>query len=90
MDRIRVNESDLLEAIREASSTAGADEGFCTAEQIRQASGLAHATVNRKIRAMFDAGMIDCKMVQKNDITGRPHPTPGYKMRANDEHTTNP
>lgn len=82
MERVRVTESDLLEALRDAFASAEASEDALTTADLVEACGRGEETVRKALRALERKGQLEVVRVRRRRLDGQIQVYPAYRLRA--------
>lgn len=73
-------ETELLEAIREATSGRTDQGEGLTAQEISAAANLPILQTRRLLKSLIERGLVKASMGRRRDISGRPAGIPVYAM----------
>lgn len=79
---MRITESELLEALRDASRRSGADDsGALTSHELADALGVSHVTVLVYLKRVKRAGQLEVVRINREGVDGRVSPVTGYRVK---------
>lgn len=79
---ISVTESELIEALRQASAAAPDPDGAVVTQDIVRAMGKGERFVRTILRDLIAQGVVEMVKVRRPAIDGRVIPQPAYRVKA--------
>ncbi len=76
-----MSDTDSLTSALMAAQATPEDDGYRTVAELCKLLGFDNPTqIWKRIRTLNERGEIECKMVQRPNITGRMQAVPGYRL----------